>query len=212
MSAANVVKLETVREDRYVSLVKQGRTLLKEQDDKNWELGELASQVGKEYGEDKLGQYAKDIDVKKNFLMDCRTTLKAWPQKSGRPDFWTARILNPHPGRSKIMKKYPNITAPEARALMKIYNDRKKVKEEAIREPTPVLDIPELGPCESKQDAATRSLYNCACYVVSTAAKAMKHLDQANLQDKHVMDAISDAAKAWQEILAKAVTAMEDQS
>jgi hypothetical protein len=106
---------------RFRSLVKQGKALIEEQVNVNWKLGELASTIDKEYGQNKLKEFADEIGVSASSLKDCRTTYIAWPQKAGRPAFSIARALNPHPFRFDVLAKNPNITQAEAKAKVQEY-------------------------------------------------------------------------------------------
>jgi hypothetical protein len=113
---------------RYRALVKQGKALLEEQDNVNWKLGELASQVDKEYGQDKLKEFADELGVSTSSLKDCRTTYIAWPEKARRPAFSIARALNPHPRKFEIVEKKPDITFREAREKMQEYREREAAR------------------------------------------------------------------------------------
>jgi len=66
----------------------------------------------------------------------------------------------------------------------------------------PVLEIVNKGRVDTATEAATRSLYNCACESYALAKRSKKYLDEANFE-QNVIDAISDAAKAWKELLDK---------
>jgi hypothetical protein len=116
------------KDDEYDKLVTEGISFTIEQTDINWKLGELATRVDKKYGEGRLKQFAEDIGIKYQSLINCRTTLLAWPQKTGRPVFSIAEALNPHPNRFKIIESFPNITREEARKRMQQFRDYESAK------------------------------------------------------------------------------------
>lgn len=204
----SVVPTPAVNENEYAALVKQGRAALKKQDDVNWELGELAIKVDKKYNEDKLGQYAKDIGVEKRHLMICRTTFQKWPEKNGRPFFWIAHVLNPHPQRAQIVAKNPSITFKEARDRMKAFNQRladKAAKDAAISEPASSAIVDD-------DKGLNKGLYAVAVESKAAVKRALKYIEQGAVVDQKIMDAITDAVDAWKTLLDQAATAMEDQS
>lgn len=121
----------------YRALVKQGKALLDEQENINWKLGELASQVDKQYGKAKLKEFADELEVSHSMLKDCRTTYLAWPQKAGRPAFWVARTLNAHPRHVELFEKNPDMTVQEARAKVQEYRERQAAKAEQELPPEP---------------------------------------------------------------------------
>lgn len=185
MTNSNVVKINVAR---YASLVKQGQVLLEEKVNKNWEFGELASRVDKDYGEDELGKFAKDIGVGKQFLIDCRNTLQKWPQKTGRPVFSIAKTLNAHPYRFKIVEKNPDITQREARAKMKEYNQQQVAKEE-----------------EEKPTPFNSDLYIIAREGLELARKANDYVKEAK-REKKALDAIRATVVSWQKLLDRVKT------
>lgn len=207
--AEKVVELKVVKEDKYASYVKQGRDLLKQQIDTiNWQLGELAAGVEKDYSKDKLGEFAKDLDVSKKVLEQQRYTHKQWPQKDGRPSFWAAYYLNGHPQRHQIFAKNPAIKVQEARDRMKAYLQRqadKADKEAAEKEPSePAVKDDEKG--------LNKGLYSLAVEAKTTVKRAMKYIEEGAVVDQKMMDAITDAVDSWKMLLDQAATAMEDQS
>lgn len=111
---------------RFRALVKQGKALLEEQDNINWKLGELASQVDKEYGKDKLQEFADELELKKQFLINCRTTFIAWPQKTVRTVFRFVRLSTVIRVVSRLY-----ITWREARETMRKYREREAAKDDA---------------------------------------------------------------------------------
>lgn len=106
----------------YEGLVEQGIKVVNKQENMNWELGELALDVGSTYGEGKLEQFAEDIGINYSTLQACIATVRAWPQKLTRVSFWkTHQTLNNHPDRYKIMADNPKISSRQAIAEMKKY-------------------------------------------------------------------------------------------
>jgi hypothetical protein len=132
------IKLDKASPAAYRDLVKQGKVLIEEQVNINWKLGELASQVDKEYGSGKLQDFADDIDVNYSTLKNCRTTFLAYPEKARRRAFSVCSALNPHPRRLDILEKNPSLTTRQARTKMAEYNAREAIK--SIAAPSPSVE------------------------------------------------------------------------
>lgn len=205
--AEKVVKLEMVKEDKYSSYVKHGLDLLKQQNDTiHWQLGELASEVSKEYGKDKIGEFAKDLKVGKKLLEQYRYTMKQWPQKDGRPSFWIAYYLNAHPQRAQIFAKNPDITVKEARERMKAFNQKQqdKAEKEAAGSEPAIKDDDDKG--------LDKGLLAVITAGSDSVKRALKYIDEGAMIDQKVMDAITDVVDSWKTLLDQAVSSMENQS
>jgi hypothetical protein len=105
----------------YDDAVRKGKAIVASLSGKQWELGDLTAQVEKAYGENRLEQFAVDI----NFpgaactLSRYRSVCVAFPKTGGRPLFFgSAQKLQTHPDRHQIVRDNPEITKREAIALM----------------------------------------------------------------------------------------------
>lgn len=64
-----------------------GRLAAQQLDDGRWILGDLALLVDKEYGEDKMGDFARECNVPKKRIYEYRQVCGFW-EKSVRADIW----------------------------------------------------------------------------------------------------------------------------
>jgi hypothetical protein len=106
----------------YDDIVRKGKAIVASLSEKQWDLGDLAAQVEKAYGENRLEQFAVDI----NFpgapctLSRYRSVCVAFPKTGGRPLFFgSAQKLQTHPDRHQIVRDNPQITKREAIELMR---------------------------------------------------------------------------------------------
>src|SRR5262249_56131952 len=114
-----------IDEAEYRDAVERGKAACASVSEKQWELGDLAATVTKVYGENRLERFAEDI----NFpgapctLGRYRSVCLAFPKTGGRPRFFaSAQILQKaaHDDTiQKIVTANPNISASEARELMR---------------------------------------------------------------------------------------------
>jgi hypothetical protein len=118
----------TVGGEAWRADVELGRELLKSLDQHQWDLGKLAANVPKKYGEANFEQFAKAIGIKFKTLKNYRGTWNAWfggETARSRADsemtvsYSTACALNAHPDRWDLIKKRPDITEEEAREIVK---------------------------------------------------------------------------------------------
>lgn len=75
-------------------LCEQGRIAAIHIDEGRWSLGELALMVGKSYGDDALGEFAREVNVPKKRMTQYRTVCNFWCpawEKSTRVDFLEER-------------------------------------------------------------------------------------------------------------------------
>jgi len=116
-------------EAEYLAAVKEGKAICATMSGKQWVLGDLASQVTKVYGENRLERFAEDI----NFagaactLGRYRPVCLAFPKTGPRPTFFaSAKVLQKHPDRICIVTETPDISAHEAREKMRKWRDEQK--------------------------------------------------------------------------------------
>jgi hypothetical protein len=112
----------TPSEAIYQDAVRKGRDAIAVISDKQWILGDLALQVSKVYGENRLERFAEDI----NFpgaactLGRYRSVCSAFPKTGGRPRFFaSAQVLQTHPDCLEIVKRNPAISKAAAREEMR---------------------------------------------------------------------------------------------
>lgn len=200
-----VVELKLVTS--YENLVEQGCQLVDKQQNMNWDIGELATKVVKDYGEDKLQQYADDIGKSCNRLQQLRWAVECWPQKIGRPYFWTAYVLGTHPDRYKIVADNPKITKREAIELMR---ERRKLVPEPQPEPAPepihpLCPMPDMSPLppvdeEIKKLHGLLSHYAYLAREYSLADCGGNHYDCNILKgnvSQELIDAIQEVIDVW---------------
>jgi hypothetical protein len=106
----------------YDDAVRKGKAIVASLSGKQWDLGDLTAQVEKAYGQNRLEQFAVDI----NFpgaactLSRYRSVCVAFPKTGGRPLFFgSAQKLQTHPDRHQIVGDNPEITKREAIELMR---------------------------------------------------------------------------------------------
>jgi hypothetical protein len=105
----------------YDAAVREGRKIVANMSGKQWALGDLAAQVEKVYGENRLAQFAEDINFpgEPSTLARHRSVCLAFPKTGGRPrHFASAQVLATHPNRIAIVTENPDISKAEARRLM----------------------------------------------------------------------------------------------
>ena len=116
---ATVVQPDNGNDDEeYIELVLAARAVIATS---MWTLGDLAAQVGKVYGEDRLGQFAKDVGVNPATMRRVRSVAMAFPDTTGLRSlvsFSVAKVLAGHPARLAIAQANPGITVTEARELV----------------------------------------------------------------------------------------------
>ena len=115
----------------------QGQEAREAKDDSNWQLGDLALGIEKDYGDDSIGKFAYAISVPKKSLMNNRTVAKrfsidtrmkykklSWSHfeavsasKIVRPEAWLEKADNEELSvenlRKQINEAYPNIGQPD---------------------------------------------------------------------------------------------------
>jgi hypothetical protein len=121
MSVTNTTTKTEIDEAEYLVAVKEGKAICATMSGKQWALGDLAAQVIKVYGENRLERFAEDI----NFpgaactLGRYRPVCLAFPKTGPRPTFFaSAKVLQKHPDRIRIVTETPDISAHGARKLM----------------------------------------------------------------------------------------------
>jgi hypothetical protein len=115
-------KVQDTNETEYLAAVEEGKAIIADVSGKQWALGDLALKVEKKYGENRLERFAEDI----NFpgaactLGRYRPVCVAFPKTGPRPTFFaSAKVLQKHPDRIRIVTEKPGIGAHEARELMR---------------------------------------------------------------------------------------------
>jgi hypothetical protein len=106
----------------YDEAVRKGKTIIAELSGKQWALGDLAAQVAKAYGENRLEQFSQDISFPgaSCTLGRYRDVCRAFPKNRGRPRFFaSAQILATHDDRFDIVRRNPAISKAEAREEMR---------------------------------------------------------------------------------------------
>ena len=115
-------------DEEYQKLVAQGQALTASVSGKQWALGDLADKVVTKTGrEDKLKQFAKDINFSGNWctLERYRIVCRAFPQNRGRPRFFgSAQILATYPDmeRFALVERDPGISVGKAREIISAWN------------------------------------------------------------------------------------------
>lgn len=94
MTTLPQVKQDDASEGQWDVLCEQGRIAASNMDEGRWTLGELASCVEKTYREDRIGDFAKEVNVPKKRVAQYRAVYKFWSpawEKSKRLDFLETR-------------------------------------------------------------------------------------------------------------------------
>jgi hypothetical protein len=145
-------------EAEYQAAVKEGKAITVQLSGKQWALGDLADKVEKVYGENRLKQFAEDINFAGAVctLERCRDVCRAFPESRGRPrHFASAQLLAAHPDRFEIVKRNPDISKAEARELMRQWREENPdaaTSSEAAEDDDDMLD--EAGPTPTATKAA----------------------------------------------------------
>jgi hypothetical protein len=124
-----MTKVQDHNETEYLAAVEEGKAIVADVSGKQWALGDLALNVEKKYGENRLERFAEDI----NFpgaactLGRYRPVCLAFPKTGPRPTFFaSAKVLQKHPHRICIVAETPDISAHEAREKMRKWRDEQK--------------------------------------------------------------------------------------
>ena len=115
-------KVQDTNETEYLAAVEEGKAIIADVSGKQWALGDLALKVEKKYGENRLEQFAVDInyDGETSTLSRYRSVCLAFPKTGGRPRFFaSAQILQGRDDRFQIVTANPDISVREARELMR---------------------------------------------------------------------------------------------
>jgi hypothetical protein len=109
-------------EAQYLAAVERCKAVSAAMSDKQWVLGDEAANVAKVYGENRLEQFAVDINFSGSVctLGRYRSVCLAFPKTGGRPRFFaSAQILQGHPDRIQIVTKNRDVSKHEAREIMR---------------------------------------------------------------------------------------------
>jgi hypothetical protein len=125
-------KTETPQTDSYDAAVSEAKQIHQDIESAQWvrmRLGELAAKVEKEYGENKLKQFAKDTGWALCTLQRSRSVWRAWAdKKASPPNFSVAQELQKLPQRADIVTANPKITASQARKKRLEYEKQEEKK------------------------------------------------------------------------------------
>ena len=117
----------------------EGKRLAVAVDKNDWRLAELADQVVKKYGQNKLGQFTSEIGATHCAVKRRRTTYRKWKETlKGDPgllsslSYSVARALETHPERVRLIKENPEMTKRDADALMKTYRNPPEKKTQRL--------------------------------------------------------------------------------
>jgi hypothetical protein len=111
-----------IEEAEYRAAVARCKAAIADISKKQWILGDEATTVTKKYGENRLEQFAEDINFPGAYctLGRYRDVCRAWPKNRVRPRFFaSAQILARHDDRWGIVERNPDISKAEARELMR---------------------------------------------------------------------------------------------
>jgi hypothetical protein len=109
-------------EAEYRAAVEEGKVATAIISGQQWVLGDLALKVEKVYGENRIQQFALDINYRGNFctLGRYRLVCRAFPKTGGRPRFFaSAQALQTHPDRFAIVENNPDLSKAEAVEIMR---------------------------------------------------------------------------------------------
>jgi hypothetical protein len=119
-------EVQDTNEVEYLVAVEEGKAIIADVSGKQWALGELALKVEKKYGENRLEQFAVDINFpgEVSTLSRYRSVCLAFPKTGGRPRFFaSAQILQTHRDRIQIVTNNPIIGVRAARELMRQWHE-----------------------------------------------------------------------------------------
>ena len=111
--------------------VAEGKALIASADRNDWRLAELADQVDTIYGENKLAEFATKIGLAHCTIKRRRSTFRNWKDiLKGDPgllsslSYSTARELETHPDRARLIKENPKMSKRQATACMKAFHNK----------------------------------------------------------------------------------------
>jgi hypothetical protein len=178
--------------DFYDAAVAEGTQIMKNMEKAEWgrmRLGELAAKVEKEYGKNKLKQFAKDIGAVLCTLERSRSVYRAWAEiPAAPPNFSVAQELQDHPERAQIIKDKPNITTREARKKAQAWKEKKQ---------------------KENPNFAVDQLKDWFKTLLARAGKAITDVDMVTedperrrnlkkaIKDPKLLDDLREGAKAW---------------
>jgi hypothetical protein len=149
--ANNTIAPVTDTEAEYLKAVEEGKAATADISGRQWVLGDLADKVGKAYGENRLSQFATDINYPNAIctLGRCRDVCRAFPKNRVRPRFFScAQLLATHPDRFEIVERNPDISKAEAREIMSLWRAENPSTAEAEQpeDEDPLDEDDEAGP------------------------------------------------------------------
>jgi hypothetical protein len=119
----------------------RGKALVEDLSGKQYELGELADEIEKSYGDDTLGEYAEAIGITYDTLKGYRYVWRRWKDSPVKPhNFSVAKALASYKDRNWYIQEWPNDTEEEARDWVR--EEKKKAREKREAE---TLDAEKKG-------------------------------------------------------------------
>jgi hypothetical protein len=164
-------------ETEYQAAVERCKAVCASLSAKQWVLGDEADKVEKRYGENRLEQFAEDINFPGAVctLKRCRDVCRKWPKERARPRFFaSAKVLATHDDRWAIVERNPDISKREAREIM-----RQRRAEQADATPDQPNQAEEGDPIEEEEDTATTPEATA-----SSPAKAKRAAKEKQQQEK----------------------------
>jgi hypothetical protein len=99
-------------------------------------LGELADEIGRGYGDDRLRHFAKEIGIAACTLARCRSVFRAWKGAPAPKSFAVAQELQAHPNRVQIIERDPDISKRKARQFRRRLDRENRLAPDHLREET----------------------------------------------------------------------------
>jgi len=115
----------------YDEAVREAKEILGREDADQMRLGQLADEVKTQYGEDKLGQFAKEIGIASCTLKRRRTVYRQRKEIGALApiSYSVLQELGAHPDRTQLLRDKPQMTKAEARKTMQAYKRSQKASD-----------------------------------------------------------------------------------
>jgi hypothetical protein len=137
-----------IDEAEYLAAVDRCKAAIADITGKQWVLGDEAATVTKKYGENRLEQFAVDINFSGAActLGRYRSVCLAFPKTGGRPRFFaSAQILQRHDDRIQIVTANPNISVRVAREIMRQWR-AEQPEEDQVEGDDPIEEEDDTAP------------------------------------------------------------------
>jgi hypothetical protein len=190
--------VNTNQETEYEAAVEEGKAVVAAISGKQWALGDLADTIETKYGENRLEQFAKDIDFDGavSTLERYRDVCRAFPEGRGRPRYFaSAQILATHPKRWEIVEHNPDISVREAREITRQWreDEAKHLFSNQLKQANDMISVAEF---RKKCTPEERLLLGKA---VTMSPKSLDTMDEAADEwanyIRWLMEAAEEAAK-----------------